>query len=99
MDPIAQNIDSINTLCLKHKVYKLFLFGSLSSGIFTEESDIDLLVVFKKIDPEEYADNYFDFKFSLEDLLKRDVDLLEEQAIKNPYLKRSIDSSKRVIYG
>ena len=47
----------------------------------------------------DYFDNFFDFKYSLEELLGRDVDLLEEQAIKNPYLKRNVDATKALIYG
>jgi hypothetical protein len=49
--------------------------------------------------PLSYADNYFDFKFSLEAILKRPVDLLEEKAIRNPYFKESIDTQKKLIYG
>lgn len=47
----------------------------------------------------DYFDNYFDFKYSLEDLLGREVDLLEEQTIKNPYLKKNVDTNKALIYG
>lgn len=39
------------------------------------------------------------FKFSLEDIFKRDIDLLEDKAIKNPYLRKTIDSSKQLNYG
>ena len=66
---------------------------------FTKESDIDLLVTFDDIDLQNYADNYFDLKFSLEDLFKRKIDLLEEKAIKNPFFKKSINNSKELIYG
>jgi len=36
--------------------------------------------------------------FSLERILKRDVDLLESRAIRNPYLLKSIDSAKQLVY-
>jgi len=45
-----------------------------------------------------YADNYFDLKERLESLLDRPVDLLEESAIRNPFLKKQIDSEKKLIY-
>jgi predicted nucleotidyltransferase len=48
---------------------------------------------------EDYADNYFDLKFSLQDVLKRPIDLLEEKAIKNPYFKESVNSQKLLVYG
>lgn len=99
MEIIELNIDKIKELCSKHKVEKLFVFGSVLTSRFKNESDIDLLVDFKDIDLYDYADNYFDFKFSLENLFKRKIDLLENKAIKNPYLRQSIDSSKQLIYG
>lgn len=99
MKTIDKNIDKVRALCLKHKVTKLFVFGSIITDSFKKDSDIDFVVDFAGIDLYDYADNYFDFKFSLEDLLKREVDLLEEKAIRNPYLRESIDSTKQLIYG
>ena len=96
---IERNIGKIKILCSKYKVDKLFAFGSVLTNEFKEESDIDFVVDFEKVDLAEYADNYFDLKFSLEELFKRDVDLLEEKAIRNPYLRQSIESSKKLIYG
>ena len=96
---IERNIDKIRDLCSRHKVRRLFVFGSVLTDRFKKDSDIDLVVDFQDVDLYEYADNYFDLKESLEKLFKRDVDLLEEKAIKNPYLKQSIDSSKQLVYG
>lgn len=99
MDIIDKNIDRIRTLCSKHKVNRLFVFGSILTNRFKKTSDIDFVVDFAGVDLYDYADNYFDFKKSLEILLKREVDLLEDKAIRNPYLRQSIDSSKQLIYG
>jgi predicted nucleotidyltransferase len=99
MKLMERNIDKIRELCSKHKVRKLFVFGSVLTDKFKKDSDIDLIVDFQGVDLYEYADNYFDLKESLENLFKRDVDLLEDKAIKNPYLRKSIDSSKQLIYG
>jgi len=99
MDLIERNINQIRDLCSKHKVGRLFVFGSLLTERFQSESDIDLIVDFKEVDLYDYADNYFDLKSSLENLFDRDVDLLEDTAIKNPYLRQAIDSSKQLIYG
>jgi predicted nucleotidyltransferase len=99
MNVIDKNIKMIHALCQKYKVNKLFVFGSILTEKFKKESDIDLIVDFGNVELYDYADNYFDFKFSLEELFKRNVDLLENQAIKNPYLRKSIDSNKQLIYG
>lgn len=99
MNLLERNIDKIRDLCLVHRVGKLFVFGSILTDRFRNDSDIDLLVDFQGVDLYDYADNYFNLKFSLENLFKRNVDLLEDKAITNPYLRQSIDSSKQLIYG
>lgn len=99
MKLIENNIQKIVALCKKYKVGKLFVFGSILTNRFNDDSDVDLVVDFDKVTLEEYADNYFNFKYALEKLFGRDVDLLEDKAIRNPILKRNIDNSKQLIYG
>ena len=96
---IDNNIDQIRTLCNKHKVSKLFVFGSVLTDHFEHSSDVDFVVDFSDVTLFDYADNYFALKSSLENLLNRQVDLLEDKAIKNPYLRKSIEASKQIIYG
>ena len=99
MNLIHQNIEFINALCKSHKVKSLYAFGSVLTDKFNEKSDIDLIVNFSAVQLLDYADNYFDLKFSLEDTFKRSVDLLEEKAIKNPYFKKAIEKNRQLIYG
>jgi len=99
MNLVESNLNKISDLCLKYKVGKLYVFGSVLTDKFQNNSDIDFIVDFKEIDLYDYADNYFDFKFSLEKLLMREVDLLEDKAINNPYLRQAIDLTKQMIYG
>ena len=89
----------ISELCKQHYVNRLYAFGSVLTDNFSEQSDVDLMVAFNDIPVEKYADNYFDFKFSLQDIFNRSVDLLEEHAIKNPYFLQNVDSNKQIIYG
>ena len=96
---VEKNIDKLKNLCKKYKVKKLYVFGSVLTNRFTSESDIDFIVAFDKVELEQYADNYFDFKFSLEDLFNKKIDLLEEKTIKNPFFKKSINTSKQLVYG
>ena len=88
MKLIENNSQKIIALCKKHKVGKLFVFGSILTDRFNEDSDVDIVVDFDKVTLEDYADNYFDLKFSLED-----------KAIRNPILRRNIDNSKVLVYG
>ena len=97
MNLVEKNLEKLKKLCNKYNVLRLYVFGSVISDKFRKDSDIYFLVTFDTIELNEYADNYFDFKFSLEDLFNRKIDLLEEKAIRNPFLKQSIDTSKELI--
>lgn len=99
MTLIDGNIEQIRKLCMKHSVDKLFVFGSVLTDNFDKDSDVDLIVDFKGVAIPEYADNYFDLKYALEKIFNCEVDLLENKAVRNPYLRKSIDSSKKLIYG
>jgi len=99
MNRLELFVPAIIKLCEMHKVKSLYAFGSVLTDRFNKESDIDLIVDFSNITVEEYADNYFDFKFALQDMLKRPIDLLEEKAIKNPYFIQSIHQQRQLVYG
>ena len=86
-------------LCTDHNVKQLYAFGSVLTNQFTNESDIDLVVDFNPIDISTYADNYYDLKFSLQKVLNRQIDLLEDKAIKNPYFKKAVEKDMQLIYG
>lgn len=89
----------IKKLCASHSVKNLYAFGSVVSDQMTDKSDVDFVVDFEAMDLLDYADNYFDLKFSLQDLVKRPIDLLEEKAIKNPFLKQAINNQRKLVYG
>lgn len=99
MNNLESFIPEIIKLCKTHKVKSLYAFGSVLTDRFDKKSDIDLIVDFSAIDVEDYADNYFDLKFSLQDIFKRSIDLLEEKAIKNPYFKESVIQKRQLLYG
>jgi hypothetical protein len=92
-------IEQIQELCKSNKVKTLFAFGSVLRDDFSENSDIDLVVDIDEKDPFKYTDIYFNLKSKLEDILKRQVDLLEERAIKNKFFKHELDNTKVMIYG
>lgn len=99
MKILERHIDEINKLCSLYNVRQLYAFGSILTDKFNNYSDIDLIVDFHQINVDEYADNYYDLKFSLENLLQKSVDLLEEKAIKNPYFRENLYKQRQLIYG
>jgi hypothetical protein len=98
MNLVEKNIDTIISLCKLHKVKELYIFGSVLTPKFSNSSDVDFLVQFDNIDILEYADNFFDFKEKLEKLLGREIDLLENQAIRNPIFRKVLDRDKQLVY-
>lgn len=98
MELIDKNIDAIKGLCDKHKVKELYIFGSVLTNKFSDSSDIDILIQFGKVELKDYFDNYMDFKEELERLLNRPVDLVENQAIRNPVFRIIVDREKKLIY-
>ena len=99
MDFINRHINQINALCNTYNVRRLFAFGSVLTDKFNEQSDVDLIVDFDKNAVNDHFIHYFDFKYALENVLGRQVDLLEEQPIRNSYLRKSIENTKTLIYG
>ncbi len=99
MNLIEQHKSEIEQLCNNYNVEKMYVFGSILNQNFTKDSDVDLVVKFKSFDLSLYFENYFKLKEKLELILKRKVDLIEEQTLKNPFLIQSINKSKKMIYG
>ena len=99
MNIIDNHSKDIIALCKTHKVKSLYAFGSVLTDKFNNESDVDLIVDFQQIDVLDYGDNYYALKFSLENILKRNIDLLEHKALKNPYLIKTLNQNKKLVYG
>lgn len=92
---IEQNLTEIQKLMTDHRVEKAYVFGSAAKSTMKVGSDVDFLVRFSKdAEPSTYAENYFNLIYALQDLLKCEVDLVEEKTLKNPYLLQSVNESK-----
>ena len=100
MHLIESNIDKIIALCKKYKVAKLWVFGSILTPRFNDQSDVDFLVEFDegKIEILDYADNYFDFVHSVESVVGRKIDLVVNKAIRNPYFRKEVDDTRKLIW-
>ena len=99
MNLIENHSKDITELCKTYKVKSLYAFGSVLTDKFNNESDVDLIVDFQQLDVLDYGDNYYQLKFSLENIFKRNIDLLEQKAIKNPYFIKTLNQNKKLIYG
>ena len=100
LQPILENnLDKVVELCKQHQVEKLYAFGSVCTDRFNDESDVDLLYQFKDgVSLYDYADNFFDFQFKLEDLFKREVDLVSLKNLSNPHFITVMNRTKTPLY-
>ncbi|MDL2262921.1 nucleotidyltransferase domain-containing protein [Bacteroidales bacterium OttesenSCG-928-I21] len=96
---LTAKLQEIEKLCKQYKVHSLYVFGSVNTNSFNAESDIDFLIAFEKdLSIEEYTDNYFEMRYSLRDLFNRDIDLVTENSLSNPYFIQSIEQTKQLLY-
>lgn len=92
---IEQNLPEIKDLFRKYGATQAYIFGSAATNSMTAESDVDFLFSFpKEMSFETYGNNYFELLYSLQKLLKREVDLVAEKTLKNPFLIDSINETK-----
>lgn len=90
---------AIADICSTLSVKELYIFGSGADNSLHKESDLDFLVSFKNgLSAETYADNYFQLHQSLENLFKKEIDLLTDRQLSNPFFIDSINSSKILVY-
>ncbi len=88
---------AIARFCEKWQLNEFALFGSVLTDEFRDDSDVDVLVTFE--DPTRWSlFDVVDMKDELERLFGRKVDLVEKAAIRNPWRRKSILTSYRVIY-
>jgi len=95
---IIDKLDELKTLCKTYKVRTMYIFGSACTTKFNDQSDIDFLISFENIPFDQYTDNYFDLHYKLQDLFGRDIDLLTDKSLSNPYFIQNLDKNKHLIY-
>ena len=96
---LQQHNANLQQLCRKHRVLRLEVFGSAADGTFQPaSSDLDFLVEYQPLTNGEYVDAYFGLLSDLEDLFDRKIDLVVDHAIRNPYFRKGVDQSRKVIY-
>jgi hypothetical protein len=98
-DEILKKQKDFTILCRNHNVKYLYAFGSSVSEKFdVNKSDIDLLVEIDSKDPIDRGEKLLSLWDLFEVFFMRKVDLLTDSSIRNPFLRKSIDSTKVLIY-
>jgi hypothetical protein len=87
----------INEFCRRWGVMELSLFGSALRSDFRPDSDVDVLVTFSK-EAEISLFDLVQMKLDLEKIFHRPVDIIEKDALENPFRKREILRTAQVVY-
>jgi predicted nucleotidyltransferase len=96
---ISDNLKEIEALCKLHHVKSMYIFGSANTKNFNSSSDLDFLIAFEgTISITEYTDSYFALQYKLRSLFSREIDLITENSLSNPYFIQEIDQNKQLIY-
>lgn len=99
LEMIEDRRSELIDLCGRYGVRRLALFGSALRDDFDPGgSDLDLLVEFSPMSPQEHAEAYFGLLEDLESLFGRRVDLVELGAVRNPYLRQEIEEQQETLY-
>jgi len=96
---IDEQREALEALCRQHHVRRLEVFGSAADGTFDpQRSDLDFLVEYFPLLPGEHYEAYFGMWEGLEALFARTIDLVEPDAMRNPYFIRRVNESRRLVY-
>ena len=99
VDLLANKQQEITELCARYGVARLYVFGSaLRDDFQVDTSDLDLLVEFGPLEPYARVDAYFNLLDELRALFGREIDLVMVGAVKNPYIARDIEHTRRLLY-
>ena len=101
MHPLIQEKRAdIAALCQRYRVRHLEVFGSAARGedFDPASSDADFLVEFEPQSNAPPLEEFFGFQADLSRLLERSVDLVEERAVRNPYVLANINRTREVVY-
>lgn len=95
--PIHLSSDQVQSFCRKWMISEFSLFGSVLRNDFRPDSDVDVLVSFQAGHPWSLFD-LLDMQDELSGLLGRTVDLVSKGALRNPFRRHEILTTRRVIY-
>jgi predicted nucleotidyltransferase len=99
IDLVEQHRSDLLSLCRKYDVHRLDVFGSAAQGDFDPtRSDLDFLVEFNNFTVHNAFDRFFGLKIDLEDLFRKEIDLVSYRAIRNPFFKQVVDNTRVTVY-
>jgi predicted nucleotidyltransferase len=94
---ISLDLEKIKDFCRRWKISEFSLFGSVLREDFGPESDVDVLISFEPEIPWSLFD-WMDMTEELQEILGREVNVVEKSGLRNPFRRHAILTTRRVIY-
>lgn len=99
---VREQLAALTGLCRARRVRALFLFGSAAGAglrVFDPaRSDLDFLVEFEPMTPQDRAESFFAFEADLEELFLRPIGLTEIDGVRSDAIRRHIEQTKVPLY-
>jgi len=97
---ILQKREALKALCQRYGVARLEVFGSAGreGGFDPARSDLDFLVTFHDTAAPDLT-AFFALQADLGALFGRRVDLVMPDAVRNPFVRQSMERTREPVYG
>jgi len=96
---LEAKLPEIRALFKKYHVKRAYAFGSVCTPTFNAMSDVDFLISFEdELDPLTMGENWWSIYYSLQGIINRNVDLITENSLRNPYFIKVMEKTKTPIY-
>ncbi|ERF60882.1 nucleotidyltransferase family protein [Treponema socranskii] len=89
--------EDLDYIISKYNIKEISVFGSSIRNDFTNESDVDFLIEFKNSEKISLFD-ILDIQDYLQNITKRNVDIVEPAGLVNPYRREAIMNSREPLY-
>ena len=90
-------MDKVVDFCHKWKIIEFSLFGSVLREDFRSDSDVDVLIEFEPGAPWSLWD-WIDMIEELKVIFGRDVDMVSKVALRNPFRRHAIMTTREIVY-
>lgn len=95
---VRPHVDAIVESCRRHGARKVALVGSATQpDASVVPADLDIVLRFDPT-PTGYAERYFGLLAELERIMDMPVEIIEEDALRNPYLRDEFTATQVVLY-
>lgn len=97
---LQEKLPEIREMLKQYHVTSAYAFGSVVTDKFNDKSDVDFIInVDESLEVLDRGEAILNLYEKLADLLKRNVDIVSEKYLTNPYFIEELNEKRQLIYG